>query len=342
MKQRLFLFSMIFTMALFSLQACNGSDPAPVDFRELIEKIPDTPIASPGDLGELTDLGDLVEPAGDHWYFTRANAINDDGIVIRESNYDGVTTRGAFRWSPDTTEMTFLGIHSGTYDDHYNIDYEGADPRGYFAFSEAVDINKSGAIIGNSTTGAEGEKRAFRWVNGVFVDLPPDAYIVEENDCLRRVIGCYSEAVDINDRGEIVLTLEDRPGRKARLLLGWLESHHCLVGFSLPRSCANNSCHRTCLCSRRAYRGCRFGSGCHQRKPPRCCQLRRDSGLLRSQSRSQCRRVAEPSSRSRWKGYQGRWPSRQGAVCSIRSQTGFLWVLRASGKCVTMTSTRRA
>ena len=91
--------------------------------------------------------------------------------------HDRFTTKGAFRWDPVTEEMIFLGIHSGTYDDYYDIDYERADPREYFIFSEAVDINSSGAIIGNSTAGTEDKKRAFLWVNGAFIDLPPLWYL---------------------------------------------------------------------------------------------------------------------------------------------------------------------
>lgn len=183
MKQRLLLFWTASAVALFSLQACSGSDPAPVDLGELIEDH-DTPIAPPGDLGGLTDLGDLVEPAGDHWYFTRANALNDDGIVIGESNYDGVTTSGAFRWDPVTGGMSFLYIQPG------------------FGFSEAIDINSSGRIVCNSTNKLECEPRP---------DKRKQAFLWQPEGLVRTVNLTppgmdYSEVADINDRGEVVLT----------------------------------------------------------------------------------------------------------------------------------------
>jgi probable HAF family extracellular repeat protein len=224
MTKPIFLFCTIFAIATVSLYACS-SDPAPVDFGDLT-KDPVTPIVSPGDLGDLTDLGDLVQPEGDNWYFTEAVAMNDDGIVIGSSNCDGRGTRHAFSWDPATGEMTSLfpdcelsaTYDSPYYDDHYDIGYERADPRKPFIFSEAVDINKSGAIIGHVTTGAaDTEKRAFLSVDrdSVPIDLPPYPYIVEVGDCSRLVIGSYSEAVDINDKGEIVLTLQDATGKHA-------------------------------------------------------------------------------------------------------------------------------
>ena len=69
MTKKSFLFGAMFMIALLSLYGCEGSDPAPVDFNDIIDDPdgpdgPDTPVAPPGELGDLTDLGDLVEPAG--------------------------------------------------------------------------------------------------------------------------------------------------------------------------------------------------------------------------------------------------------------------------------------
>ncbi len=172
----------------------------------------------PGYLGAITDLGDLVEPQGDHWYYTKAAAINDAGIVIGQSNA-GRPIKAAFMWDPATGERTFLGIHSGTYDDYYGINFERADPPKYFRYSEAVDINQSGVIIGNSTTGTgwpdDEEKRAFIWKDGVVFDLAPPPYNTEVGDEVYRVSGSYSEAVDINEKGEVLFTMDDERGRHA-------------------------------------------------------------------------------------------------------------------------------
>jgi len=124
--------------------------------------------------------------------------------------------------------MTFLGFHAGNFDDFYGQLVE--NPPNFingFAFSEAVDINNAGTIIGNSFTGGEGledpndgEKRAFRWKNGIFLDLPPIPGIVrkfrapgtdgpDDEGEIDFEITNYSEAADINNKGEIVLTLDD-------------------------------------------------------------------------------------------------------------------------------------
>lgn len=189
---------------------------------------------SVGDLGALVDLSDLFAftgdpPPGDHWYYTHATGINDAGTVIGQSNR-GNPVKGAFKWEPTTEAMTYLGIHPGNFDDFFNINFEREDPRIPFIYSESVDINGSGVIIGNSTTGSgwpdEQEKRAFLWKDGVFTDLTPPSFLVEgptftdgeanqDATTFYRVAGRYSEAVDINEKGEVVLTMDDEEGRHA-------------------------------------------------------------------------------------------------------------------------------
>jgi probable HAF family extracellular repeat protein len=136
-----------------------------------------------GDLGDLIDLGDLVYPQGDHWYFTWARAINDEGTVIGQSN-KGDITRAAFMWEPGSGDMTFLGIH----------------PDPILIYSQAVDINATGTIIGYSSTGKNWpdmcETQAFLWENGNFMDLPPTT-----------PGAAYSKAVDINNNGEVIFTM---------------------------------------------------------------------------------------------------------------------------------------
>ncbi len=214
----IFFFVLIFT-SIF-MQGCGGGGGGDGDGASALGLEEGTPlldvdgdgsgdgsVGEVGDLGALIDLGDLVFPDGDHWYSTRARAINAQGTVIGESNQGNITS-AAFKWDPSLPAdqaMTFLGIHGSSYNDYYNqlvnvILY----PRS-FSFSEAIDINGAGTIIGNSLAD-ETAKRAFLWENGVFVDLPPIPSVLvggvfEINE--------YSEAVDINEKGEIVLTLED-------------------------------------------------------------------------------------------------------------------------------------
>jgi probable HAF family extracellular repeat protein len=206
MKKRGLIAAVVLIYSLALMQGCSSDDSSAA----LVNNIPADDSQNTGggggggtivvgDLGELTDLGDGLFPAGDHWYSTRARAINGQGIVIGETNWGVITTSGAFKWDPTLPvdqAMTFLGIHMGNYFDYEQLVPDPDPETHYFAFSEAVDINGSGAIIGNSLTGHEGEKRAFIWNNGVFADLPP-------------IIGKYSEVADINEKNEVVLTLED-------------------------------------------------------------------------------------------------------------------------------------
>ncbi len=173
----------------------------------------ETPVAPqqnlPGTVGSLLDLKDLIEPAGDHWYETRAAAINNAGTIIGQTNA-GSPTLGAFSWNPATETLTFLGIHDGSYDDYFDLKVK--TPARFFIHSEAVDLNESGMIICNSTTGTPDEKRAFAWRDEETFDLSPPPYI---NDDGKRTVGSFSEAVDVNSLGEVVLTAETRFGREA-------------------------------------------------------------------------------------------------------------------------------
>ncbi len=181
---------------------------------------PSTEPSAPGALGALTDLGDLVMPQGDWWYYTRAVAINDAGTVIGQSNR-GNPAKAAFKWEPGSSAMTYLGIHPGVYEDFYSqrVQTVLSNPSP-FIYSEAVGINTSGTIIGNSTTGLgwpdETKKRAFVWQNGTFIDLPPlPGLFIDTGTGFILTFTSFSEAVDINDKGEVVLTAEDTDGRHA-------------------------------------------------------------------------------------------------------------------------------
>jgi len=177
--------------------------------------IPETPASStPGDLGPLTDLGDLLGSVGHNWYYTKAAAINDAGQIVGQSNA-GSPVKAAFMWDPVSSTMIELGIHSGAFDDYYGL--KSTPSTNYFIYSEAVRINNSGLVIGHSTTGTgwpiEAEKRAFLWhPTAGFIDLAPPPYV---DDSGKIIINSFSQAADINNLGEVVLTADDEKGRHA-------------------------------------------------------------------------------------------------------------------------------
>lgn len=206
----------IIAVCLFATYGCGGDSSNSRAAQDLIDDtLPTVTGTTPTGgtvsiLGGLTDLGDLLEPAGDHWYNTVANAINDQGIVV------GHSLNTAFSWDPATEIMTNLSGHMAPYNDYYfrKIDAPVTPLIGFF-MSEAVDLNTpndqnpSLNIIGNSLSGPDG-KRAFIVKDGEFIDLPP---ILDTR--LEFEIRTYSEAVDINSQGEVVLTLQDEIGRHA-------------------------------------------------------------------------------------------------------------------------------
>ena len=192
--KRVFILLLVIVFSAVLIQGCGGGgSSASPKLQEGEDDPGNIPPPEIGKLGDLVDLGDLVYPLGDHWYFTWARVINDEGTVIGQSN-NGSPVRAAFKWEPGSEEMTFLGIH---VDPIFSCELT---PPAFFGpiYSEAVDINATGTIIGNSSTGFnwpdDNEKRAFLWENGVFTDLHPPGAL-------------WSETVDINNNGEVVVTL---------------------------------------------------------------------------------------------------------------------------------------
>lgn len=168
-----------------------------------------------GSLGALTDLGDLNGPTGLNWLYARATAINDAEEVVGTS----LSSPTAFIWDPSTGLMSSLGRHYDVvndtydyYDDYYDLTPgPGAKP---FIWSEAVDVNNNGWAIGNSNTGtqdADGnyvEQRAFLSDGVTFIDIAPitESIINSGNyDTVKK----YSETVDINDNGYVLLNVDD-------------------------------------------------------------------------------------------------------------------------------------
>lgn len=218
MKRLCFFVFILLTALMFGCGGPHDNATAePGDNDPVIEDV----MGEVGKLLGLIDLGDLVAPAGDHWYFTRVRGINNQGTVIGQSN-NGSPTKGAFKWDVATGGMTFLGIHNRNYNDYFGQFVTDAKETIQFIYSEAVALNNTNQIIGNSTTGTgwpdETEKRAFLWRNNQFIDLPPvpDLFALNEMQRTGAIKSVnFSEAKDINNAGEIVLTMEDGlPGDK--------------------------------------------------------------------------------------------------------------------------------
>jgi probable HAF family extracellular repeat protein len=160
-------------------------------------------VASPGVLGDLEDIGDLVDD-GENWYETRVMCLGENDSVGGQTTVVLGPAKGAFLWE-DGVGMTYLGIHGDTGGIAgivgYNYGEWVDDPIDTelieFIYSEAVAIGPNGEVACNSTTGTgwpdEGEKRAFYWNGATQIDLPPD-----QSDADSTKWGEFSEAFDIN------------------------------------------------------------------------------------------------------------------------------------------------
>ncbi|WP_305044344.1 DUF3466 family protein [Geoalkalibacter sp.] len=207
MKKRfLGWFVPFFVMAALVMAGCGeiggGDDPAPGIVPTNNHTIIDPRATSVRAMLDLqVDLGDLVNRPVETWWYTRATAINDAGIVVGQSNM-GSIVKAAFAWDPANGSMEFVGIHSATG----------------FIYSEAVGINNNGLILANSTTGVdwpdEQEKRAFLYdfVQKDHQDLHVFRYRNAEG-VLVDGGGDFSEAVAINNQNEIILTADFPGGR---------------------------------------------------------------------------------------------------------------------------------
>jgi probable HAF family extracellular repeat protein len=119
--------------------------------------------------GTMTDLGSIEDDNRS----ISASQINDSGEIV--VHFAAFPNDRAFLWKNGT--ITDLGSLGGGY----NLDY---------GYSSASRINKSGEIVGGSST-AGGFIHAFSWKNGTMTDLG-------------TLGGNDSSANDINDSGEIV------------------------------------------------------------------------------------------------------------------------------------------
>ena len=229
MKKLKFYWVLIFIF-LIGLSGCGGDSSNSSDAQALIDdNTPD--VTGSTDTGGtatipiltgLVDLGDLFYPDGDQWYFTRPVTIHDNDLVVGTSN-NGWPSRGAFIWDPTTDLMDFQGIHTQPYNDYYfRKVVDPVDPLIGFYKSVTVDLNANEEIIGNSVAGPD-KKRAFIIQDGVFIDLPP----ILDTKFPDFEIRSFSEANDINEQGEVVLTLDDEYGRHAYYWDG--QSYHTVL-----------------------------------------------------------------------------------------------------------------
>ncbi len=159
------------------------------------------PTTTPGQLGALVDMGDLY-PTGGNWYLTEPMAINDHGRVV------GRNIDTPILWDSVTKTMSALDFHPGLYDDFYG---QSASPStNFFRRGIAVDINNAGTIIGNSSASRLEETRGFVFQPpATYIDLVPGSSIDSQG---RRTFKSLTKVVDINNKGEVVLTREVTDG----------------------------------------------------------------------------------------------------------------------------------
>lgn len=150
-------------------------------------------------------MTDLVGPDGPT---SAAQAINDAGVIVGYRFVPSVNNDQAF-WYADGV-MHGLGTLGG-------------------AFSLANDINSSGVIVGNADTYSHAT-HAFAYRDGVMLDLAP--YLTAIG------ITGRSEALAINERGDIVGTGNDAVGNQIAYLLAVPEPSPLALGILAVFACA--------------------------------------------------------------------------------------------------------
>ncbi|BCR06957.1 hypothetical protein DESUT3_40260 [Desulfuromonas versatilis] len=190
-----------------------------------------------GTLGALTDIGDLLGAGGDAWYDTETIDINILGQII------GSSMSVPIFWDPASPDsMTIIPGHPSAYDDYFGL--KTTPSNNTFEVTNPLQITDSGLVIGNSfTKTGESESRAYIWdsTSDTFIDLTPPNYTDNDN---KRIIKEYSNVVDINTHGEVLLTADNEDGRWAYYWDGVTfetisdlqdESGATLPAFDVPR-----------------------------------------------------------------------------------------------------------
>ena len=158
-------------------------------------------VASPGELGDIIDLDDLV---GDgNWEYVKVYALGEvnNYLVGQATGGVGQPALAAFLYDGAMNYVEYHRDNGVSY-------FDATDTSTVFIYGEAVDVNIAGEVIGNSiaatSTDTDEQKRAFFW-DGTFQDLHA---LFEAADPVGTGTGNFSETHFIND-DYILLNVED-------------------------------------------------------------------------------------------------------------------------------------
>lgn len=166
-------------------------------------------------LGALTDIGDYNKNnfnTGFEYYYTAVAGINAANEII------GYTSTGPmpFVQNPITKIMQPVPGHGGTYDDYYNL--KTTPSENFFEATRLLKINDQSRIIGNTYrySAVENTRGYIYDANtSTFTDLAPINYLDTTG---KRKFKEYSNVVDINAAGWVLLTADDAKGVKKAYL----------------------------------------------------------------------------------------------------------------------------
>jgi len=211
---KLLRFAFVSLIALM-ITACGsggGGSDLPVADNPVTPGTPITPGTPGGQVGTLVDIGDFynVLGFGNNYYYTSTVDINIKNEVI------GYTLGAhlAFVRDPNSGVMTIIpSDHADrSYSDYYQLRDSLSNDR--FETTEIIKINDLSHVIGNSFSyGSTDSTRGYIYDYSVdrFIDLAPINYL---DNTGKRVFKQYTNVVDINNAGWVLLTAENDLGRK--------------------------------------------------------------------------------------------------------------------------------